>query len=391
MTTSTSFAQMANNQSISLSSALRANTPPTKGQTTSRKFLTSSIFFRFLLVMFLTLTASTAWGAHTVVKASEMVSGEKYIITAQYNGTTYYLKPASFSAGGSSAVAYTTNLTDAAAWTFTKSNNIWNISTVVNGTTCYLGHNDTNNGVKSVNPKNNGDYSIVASTSGASTVKMTANDRDLALYQGSNWRCYSSNSGVKTITLYKVESATPSLTATPTSLAFGTVEKGSYVAAKTFSISGSNLTNGTLTITTPVGYSVPPTPIPVNGTLSATHITVTPNTSTAGTFNGNITISGGGLTSSVTVALTMIVKEKHTVTWSVDGSTTTERVFEDAKPTTPPTISTLPCGEVFVGWTDAENGNYTHDTSNLYKTIGEIPAITEDKTFYAVFADYVNE
>ena len=347
---------------------------------------------RLLLVMFLTLTVSAeAWGAHTLVKASEMVSGEKYIITAQYNGTTYYLKPASFSEGGSSAVAYTTNLTDAAAWTFTKSNNIWNISTVVNGTNYYLGHNNKNNGVKSVNPKNNGDYSIVASTSGALTVKMTANGRDLALYQGSNWRCYSTDNGVKTITLYKVESATPSLTATPTSLAFGTVEKGSSVDAKTFSISGSNLTNGTLTITAPEGYSVYPISKPVNGTLSATTITVTPNTSTAGPFNSNITISGGGLTSNVTVALTMTVKEKYTVTWSVDGSTTTERVFEDAKPTNPPTISTPPCGQVFVGWTDAKDGNYTHGTSNLYKSLSNIPDIEGETTFYAVFADYVNE
>ena len=58
MTTSPSFAQMANNQSISLSSALRANTPPTKEQTTSHKFLTLSIFF--LLSFFCT---THAWGA----------------------------------------------------------------------------------------------------------------------------------------------------------------------------------------------------------------------------------------------------------------------------------------------------------------------------------------
>ena len=58
MNQSTSFAQVANNQSISLSSALRANTPPTKGQTPSRKFLTLSIFF--LLSIFCT---TTAWGA----------------------------------------------------------------------------------------------------------------------------------------------------------------------------------------------------------------------------------------------------------------------------------------------------------------------------------------
>lgn len=199
-----------------------------------------------------------------------------------------------------------------------------------------------------------------------------------------------SNVGFGTLKITKATVATPSLTATPTSLAFGTVEKGSSVAAKTFSISGSNLTSGMLSITAPTGYTVSPTSKSVNGTLSATTITVTPNTSTAGTFNSNITISGGGLTSNVTVALTMTVKEKYTVTWSVDGSTTTERVFKDAKPTTPPTISTLPCGEVFVGWTDAENGNYTHGTSKLYKTVGEIPAITGDKTFYAVFADYAD-
>ena len=197
-----------------------------------------------------------------------------------------------------------------------------------------------------------------------------------------------SNVGFGTLKITKATVATPTLTATPNSLAFGTVEKGSSVAAKTFSISGSNLTSGTLTIAAPTGYIVSPTSKSVNGTLSATTITVTPNTSTAGTFNSNITISGGGLTSSVTVALTMTVKEKYTVTWSVDGSTTTERVFKDAKPTTPPTISTPPCGEVFVGWTDAENGNYTHGTSNLYKSLSNIPTITGETTFYAVFADY---
>lgn len=196
-----------------------------------------------------------------------------------------------------------------------------------------------------------------------------------------------SNVGFGTLKITKATIATPTLTATPTSLAFGTVEKGSSVAAKTFSISGSNLTSGTLAITAPTGYSVSPTSKSVNGTLSATTITVTPNTSTEGTFDNNVTISGGGLTSNVTVALTMTVKEKYTVTWSVDGSTTTERVFKNEKPTTPPTISTPPCGEVFVGWTI---GEYKGDSAptTLYPTADDIPAIKEPTTFYAVFADY---
>ena len=71
MTTSPSFAQMANNQSISLSSALRANTPPTKGQTTSRKFLTLSIFF--LLSFFCT---TNLWGEEATISDFTKTSGK---------------------------------------------------------------------------------------------------------------------------------------------------------------------------------------------------------------------------------------------------------------------------------------------------------------------------
>lgn len=362
------------------------------GAHVANKLFSTIARLRLLLVMFLTLTVSAnAWGAHTVVKASEMVSGEKYIITAEYENTTYYLKPANFSEGGSSAIEYTTDLTDAAAWTFTKSNDIWNISTVVSGKTYYLGHNNKNNGVKSVNPKNNGDYGIEASTSGASTVKMTANDRDLALYQGVNWRCYSSNSGVKTITLYKVESATPSLTATPNSLNFGEVAKNASLESKTFSISGSNLTSGNLSISAPTGYSVSRTSVSVNGTLSSTDITVTPNTSTAGTYNGNITISGGGLTSDVKVEVKMTVLETYTITWIVDGETKHTNSATYGGSVTAPNVDEIPCGDVIAGWTDAKNGEYIHETSTLYEGAkANITNITSDITFYAVFADYAD-
>ena len=80
MTTSTSFAQMANNQSISLSSALCANTPPTKGQTPSRKFLTLSIFF--LLSFFCT---THTWGADTwtlVTNVSDLATDDEVVIVA---------------------------------------------------------------------------------------------------------------------------------------------------------------------------------------------------------------------------------------------------------------------------------------------------------------------
>lgn len=85
---------------------------------------------------------------------------------------------------------------------------------------------------------------------------------------------------------------------------------------------------------------------------------------------------------------------KHTVTWSVDGNTTTEEVYSGKKPTGAPAIgpNNLPCegADKFVGWTTRE---YKGDTApgTLYPTADDIPAITKPTTFHAVFADYDNE
>ena len=84
---------------------------------------------------------------------------------------------------------------------------------------------------------------------------------------------------------------------------------------------------------------------------------------------------------------------KYTVTWSVDGNTTTEEVYSGDKATKAPTIdeNNLPCdgADKFVGWT---TGEYKGDTAPgiLYPTAAAIPAITGDITFYAVFADYAD-
>ncbi|MBQ8833159.1 MAG: hypothetical protein IJ000_06665 [Paludibacteraceae bacterium] len=200
-----------------------------------------------------------------------------------------------------------------------------------------------------------------------------------------------SNVGFGKLKITKATVATPTLTVTPTSLAFGTVEKGSTVAAKTFSISGSNLTSGNLSISAPTGYSVSRTSVSVNGTLSSTDITVTPNTSTAGTYNGNITISGGGLTSDVKVEVKMTVLETYTITWIVDGETKHTNSATYGGSVTAPNVDEIPCGDVIAGWTDAKNGEYIHETSTLYEGAkANITNITSDITFYAVFADYAD-
>lgn len=84
---------------------------------------------------------------------------------------------------------------------------------------------------------------------------------------------------------------------------------------------------------------------------------------------------------------------KYTVTWSVDGNTTTEEVYSGDKATEAPTIdeNNLPCdgADKFVGWTIGEyKGNSAPGT--LYPTAADIPAITGNITFHAVFANYAD-
>ena len=81
----------------------------------------------------------------------------------------------------------------------------------------------------------------------------------------------------------------------------------------------------------------------------------------------------------------------YTVTWVVDKSTTTETVAHGSKVAKAPKIdpNDLPCGDKFVGWTTEFYAGKTAPTT-LYPTAADIPAVTGDVTYYAVFADYEN-
>ena len=78
------------------------------------------------------------------------------------------------------------------------------------------------------------------------------------------------------------------------------------------------------------------------------------------------------------------------VTWVVNGQSKGSTTSVEGNPVTPPTVNPIPCGAVLAGWTDAENGNYVHGTSTLHEGAQPSIVVAEDKTFYAVFADYEN-
>lgn len=93
------------------------------------------------------------------------------------------------------------------------------------------------------------------------------------------------------------------------------------------------------------------------------------------------TCEGGGITPTPTV--------KHGVTWSVNGEDQqTDSVAENSKPTLPATpVSCSAESNEFMGWTDAPiSGAQDEAPMVLYTQAADFPAVTEDMTYYAVFA-----
>ena len=80
-------------------------------------------------------------------------------------------------------------------------------------------------------------------------------------------------------------------------------------------------------------------------------------------------------------------KRQYTVTWFVDGKQIDSESVAAGDLATAPEVNPIPCGAVLAGWTDAENGVYEHGTSTLYEGAQPSIEITNNKTFYAVFAD----
>ena len=92
------------------------------------------------------------------------------------------------------------------------------------------------------------------------------------------------------------------------------------------------------------------------------------------------TCDGGGSTPIVIV--------KHGVTWSVNGTDEkTDSVKENFRPALPSApVSCSAESAVFVGWTDAPIEGIMDEAPVLYTASADFPAVTEDVTYYAVFA-----
>jgi hypothetical protein len=131
-----------------------------------------------------------------------------------------------------------------------------------------------------------------------------------------------------------------------------------------------------------------------NANYTCIGVTATNSNSISGPDgSGNYTITytrGSNISSEISVTFTE--NQKHHVIWMVDkDELSTEDVYEDGKVSTVPTVTELPCGDKFVGWTTDPITTPQNNAPTVFTTVEDSPNITEPTTFYAVFADYVNE
>lgn len=208
----------------------------------------------------------------------------------------------------------------------------------------------------------------------------------------------SAQSRISSIVVSYHAASTPLINLTPSSLsAFPETEKGLTVT-QAFTLSGSNLSaDATLAISGANAdmFSVNPTSIsPTDGSIADKEVTVTYAPTAAGTHEATLTISSTGAESK-TIALSgkgIAPVVHHTVNWMVNGAAYTEgapstNVAEGSKVSALPTTPAAIGDKAFMGWTNAAiSGTQDAAPAVLFTTVAEAPEVTEDVTYYAVYA-----
>ena len=362
MKQSTSFAQMANKQSLSLSSALRANTPPTKGQTTSRKFLTLSIFF--LLSFFTT----NLWGATTTYT----FTSAKWADSS--NGWT----------SGKDGVAYLNS----------------GVQVREKGTGAYATSKTSFTNISKIDVK----YCTNASK-GAGTIVLTVGSTSKTLTVsttgGTTMRTISASFDPNVSGTVKI-----TVNCTTNSIYVGGITI-TTAAATTFTVA-YNANGGSGTMSNSTGSSIEIEEC----TFTAPSGKEFKEWNTIASGNGKSYQPGEIVTESLDLYAIWQELPEYTVTWKVNGNeytegTPTASVYEGAKWSSL-TLPTAPnpndyCGQVFAGWTTTNIGSTGLDKDNDATAIQNLNlmtsenkssktnTITDNIIFYAVFADYVNE
>lgn len=310
------------------------------------QLLSSVAHLRLLLVMFLTLTVSAeVWGADITFTGDDIRSsfsfGTSYgEATFSSDGFSIYSSSGYGNTSGQFRVAKNAELTISSSV-----GNITKVVIVVTSTSYKL--NDTNNKISW--DETTGTYTA----SGSGSESVTFNNSSTSIARIKSIQIFYSSSTTYTVT-YDLNGGTGT---TPT--------QANVAAGGTFTLAASSEFSKT-------GYSF------------------------AGWNDGTTTYDEGDTYTMPAEAVTLKAQwtplTQYTVTWMVDKETlSTEDVYEDGKVSSVPTVTELPCGDKFVGWTTDPITTPQDNAPTVFTTVDGSPVITKATTFYAVFADYVNE
>lgn len=415
MTSSTTRAFMAKKQ-FATASAFMAKT---------NQLLSTIASLRLLLVMFLTLTVSAeVWGAtySKITTLSDLTTGD-YVIVG-YKKTSSYGRLISGTLN-SKRLAYTSHYTSApSSYTTTEATEIWHLEVTGTGDTRNVTiYNDNkkqylNSGFAWSNSSTSWTVSYEDGFSFNSGTEYLGVNKD-----ANYWRSYPSSNLTKVngiILLKAVASCTtpPTVSSASNSNITSTTATVSCSSGITsLGSAGCSITSYGFVYGTSSNPTISNTTVTVQvGTTYATTGTVFDKELTDLTANTTYYVrpyatNGNGTAYGTQTSFKTLDLPKHTVTWIVNGNeytegTPTASVYEGAKWSSL-TLPTAPnpndyCGQVFAGWTTTNIGSTGLDKDNDATAIQNLNlmtsenkssktnTITDDITFYAVFADYAD-
>lgn len=369
MTSSTTRAFMAKKQSTSFAQVATNLLNLLQGYTKT---------IRLLLVMFVTLSVSAeVWGAEYTfsnipTKGWSTKGGSQTInnLSWIYSSATYIGVNNSRIQVGSSNNPQTSN------WTIQIpiSNFGTNIKITKVAITAYTTATTATYDISvSGSSVKNGNLTTSSATYSSSTLNATTGNIVVTLKGSNNSKAmYLSN----IIVTYETAAATK--LATPTNL------KVADVTTTSATLSWDAVTNAS-------GYTVTVGSTPYSANTNSISLnSLTPST----TYKWSVVAKGNGSTytdseSAKGSDFTTDTPQRYTVTWMVDKETlSTEDVYENGKVSSVPTVTELPCGDKFVGWTTDPIAKPQNEAPDVFTTVADSPIITKSTTFYAVFADY---
>lgn len=126
----------------------------------------------------------------------------------------------------------------------------------------------------------------------------------------------------------------------------------------------------------------------INQQQSTIYIIACPKAGGVSAGEGKLTFSTEGCQDLTVDLSTTVTCPQYTITWNVSGEEPQTTTFYKGEDWEMPDNPTIDCnGREFAGWTTSAVNTPTSDApTNLYTAKEDFPAITENKTFFAVFA-----